>query len=137
MSTIFLVLSPGFEPDLLDPQSSVLTANTNSAWRNDWESNPVNQKRFYRLAICCITILPPFHIGAPERTQTPNLLVRSQMLYSVELRKQLVGVLGIEPNMLLSDGVTVRCLTLRRHTHWLSQEVSILRLYLIRVLLYL
>jgi hypothetical protein len=28
----------------------------------------------------------------------------------------LVGVKGIEPNMLLSDGFTVRCLTLRRHS---------------------
>ena len=28
----------------------------------------------------------------------------------------LVGVKGIEPNMLLSDGVTVRCRTLRRHS---------------------
>ena len=57
------------------------------------------------------------NIGAPERTQTSNLLVRSQMLYSIELRKQLlVGVKGIEPNVLLSDGVTVRCLTLRRHS---------------------
>ena len=34
----------------------------------------------------------------------------------------MVGVLGIEPNMLLSDGVTVRCLTLRRHTLYLVAE---------------
>lgn len=39
------------------------------------------------------------------------------MLYPVELRKYiLVGVLGIEPSIGFPDGVTVRCLTLRRHT---------------------
>jgi len=27
-----------------------------------------------------------------------------------------VGVKGIEPNVLFSDGFTVRCLTLRRHS---------------------
>ena len=38
-------------------------------------------------------------IGAPGRTQTPNLLVRSQTLYSVELRKQflLECMTGFEP----------------------------------------
>ena len=31
----------------------------------------------------------PRQSGAPEETRTPNLLIRSQMLYPIELRAQL------------------------------------------------
>ncbi|CAF0704857.1 hypothetical protein MPNT_710003 [Candidatus Methylacidithermus pantelleriae] len=47
-------------------------------------------------------LLPDF-IGAPERSRTHNLLIRSQTLYPIELRAQVLTLLkmvprtGIEP----------------------------------------
>ena len=56
-------------------------------WRSDWESNPVNLKRFYRLAICCITILPPLRILAPRTGLEPvtcGLTVRCSTNWAIE-----------------------------------------------------
>jgi hypothetical protein len=64
INTKSLVLSPGFEPDLLGPQPSVLTANTNSAWRNDWESNPMIRGFFpYRCFSVFIVRVDIFGLG--------------------------------------------------------------------------
>src|SRR5690625_540538 len=35
--------------------------------------------------------------GAPERSRTPNLLIRSQTLYPIELRALMVPRAGLEP----------------------------------------
>ena len=53
------------------PRGLVLT------WRSDWESNPVTVCTVYRLAICCITILPPL------RKHIHELSVPLHLLYSV------------------------------------------------------
>src|SRR5690625_2329066 len=48
----------------------------------------------------CSTKLSYFPIklyGAPERSRTPNLLIRSQALYPIELRAHMVPRAGLEP----------------------------------------
>ena len=37
--------------------------------------------------------------GAPERSRTPNLLIRSQVLYPIELRVRIRNPVIIGPNM--------------------------------------
>ena len=71
-------------------------------WRSDWESNPVTVCTVYRLAICCITILPPlrkhipdlsdslhqlycmqdmFKLGSRGRARTADPMINSHLLY--------------------------------------------------------
>ena len=38
---------------------------------------------------------------------------------------EMVGVVGIEPTVRFRDGVTVHCLTLRRHTRYLARVLGI------------
>lgn len=73
-------------------------------WRSDWESNPVTVCTVYRLAICCITILPPlrkhtpdlsdslhqlycmqdmFKLGSQRRARTADPVINSHLLYQL------------------------------------------------------
>ena len=94
--------------------------------------------RAYGFAIRCVTIPPRqliFGVQRWIRTTGAGLLFRviivllyldtnktyilrlpTTTLPFVHLHDVLVGVPGIEPGMRFRDGVTVHCLTLRRHT---------------------
>ena len=45
-------------------------------------------KKFYGFMMLANTSVSLCGIGAPGRTRTPNLLIRSQTLYPIELRAQ-------------------------------------------------
>ena len=52
-----------------------------------------------------------------NRTQTCNLLIRSQMLYSIELRSQVSGPLGADPDLFFGG---------RLHAHLLLADAGLL-----------
>ena len=89
---------------------------TTSAWKA--EVLPLNYTRIYKSRIfpgredrirTCDPLVPnqvlyqaellPVY-GAPERSRTPNLLIRSQTLYPIELRALNMSHEGLEPSTL-------------------------------------
>ncbi len=89
---------------------------TTSAWKA--EVLPLNYTRIYKSTIfpgredrirTCDPLVPnqvlyqaellPVY-GAPERSRTPNLLIRSQTLYPIELRALNMSHEGLEPSTL-------------------------------------
>ena len=87
----------GGAPEGLDPGDSSVSERGRGAKRigqrahaDGSAASPVNNasRNFERLAVGESIVLEN---GAPEGTRTPNLLIRSQMLYPVELPAQPKG----------------------------------------------
>src|SRR5699024_12564587 len=80
----------------------------------------------------CSTKLSYFPKSAPERSRTPNLLIRSQTLYPIELRAHmLLWCRGLYLNRhggITSAGFLVQCGCLFRHPGLVSQAEGGIRI---------